>query len=543
MKREFNLIDEPWIRVLTSGFETKEVSLRTFFEKANEYRAFAGETEAQDVAILRFLLAIAYSVFARYHADGEPGEFEEEDDALERWQELWERESFPMVPIAKYFEDYYDRFWLFDEERPFYQVNEAKVGTYASAAKLNGAIAESNNKARMFSERAGDQKNRLTFSEAARWLIYLNGFDDTSSKESKESKKKGLALPSISTGWLGQLGIVFVEGEHLYQTVLLNLCFLKDGKELWEPVRIEHGKCATWELPESRKGERISTPVPQNLAALYTFQSRRIYLKRSENSNIIGYYILGGDIFEKTNAINEQMTIWSKKQDKNITFFTPKQHDSTKRLWREFPSVVKNDEKNNCPGIMNWISVLYGTKLLSEEIPVRIKMVSVEYEKRQKSSVTDSFDDGLSFHAHLLLKSGGIWQNWIENEIVLCELCAWEIRNLSVNLRKAAGDSGEISEGGFREIFYSWIDPVFRKWLANLEPEKHGQEYIEELRDAVRNTAYRLGRKMVEGIAEKAITGCWHSEKKNGKEDRRHYSVPEAYNYFRYRIKKIYEGS
>ena len=45
MKREFNLIDEPWIRVLTSGFETKEVSLRTFFEKANEYRAFAGETD------------------------------------------------------------------------------------------------------------------------------------------------------------------------------------------------------------------------------------------------------------------------------------------------------------------------------------------------------------------------------------------------------------------------------------------------------------------------------------------------------------------
>lgn len=66
MDREFNLIDEPWICVRDNGCEVKEISIRQVFEHAQDYTELAGETKTQDMAVLRFLLAMIYTVFSRY---------------------------------------------------------------------------------------------------------------------------------------------------------------------------------------------------------------------------------------------------------------------------------------------------------------------------------------------------------------------------------------------------------------------------------------------------------------------------------------------
>ena len=50
---EFNLLDEPWIRVMTKDYEIKEVSLTEVLIHSHEYTDFAGELEAQNVAVLR----------------------------------------------------------------------------------------------------------------------------------------------------------------------------------------------------------------------------------------------------------------------------------------------------------------------------------------------------------------------------------------------------------------------------------------------------------------------------------------------------------
>ena len=61
MDREFNLIDEPWICVRDNGCEVKEISIRQVFEHAQDYTELAGETKTQDMAVLRFLLAVIYT--------------------------------------------------------------------------------------------------------------------------------------------------------------------------------------------------------------------------------------------------------------------------------------------------------------------------------------------------------------------------------------------------------------------------------------------------------------------------------------------------
>ena len=49
IKPEFNLLDEPWIRVRTRDCRIEEVSLKDVFVHAHEYEDLAGETAAQDV--------------------------------------------------------------------------------------------------------------------------------------------------------------------------------------------------------------------------------------------------------------------------------------------------------------------------------------------------------------------------------------------------------------------------------------------------------------------------------------------------------------
>ena len=67
----FNLLDEPWIRVITDyKGNMKEVSLVEFFRNAQTYKNFAGDMLIQDFAVMRFLLAIIHTVFSRFDASG-----------------------------------------------------------------------------------------------------------------------------------------------------------------------------------------------------------------------------------------------------------------------------------------------------------------------------------------------------------------------------------------------------------------------------------------------------------------------------------------
>ena len=249
---EFNLLRERWVRVRTQDCTVQEVSLTDALLHAHAYVDLAGEMPTQDAAMLRLLLAVLHTVFSRVDGNGVPAPFEEPRDALQRWGELWQLGHFPEQPIRDYLDKWQDRFWLFHPERPFWQVPEAKIGTEYTASKLNGELSESSNKLRLFSACTGAGKNGLSYAQAARWLLSVNGYDDTS------AKPKGKGLPSVGAGWLGKLGYLQAQGKNLFETLMLNLTFLQDGRELWEEDR------PCWELDVPRSAERTAadTAVP-----------------------------------------------------------------------------------------------------------------------------------------------------------------------------------------------------------------------------------------------------------------------------------------
>ena len=464
-------------------------------------------------------------------AQGEPRPLMQSDDALERWSELWQLGHFPAEPVRDYLEQWKDRFWLFHPTHPFWQVPQAKIGTEYGAAKLNGEMSESSNKLRLFPLYAGQSKEQLSYPQAARWLLCVNGYDDTS------AKPKGKGLPSVGAGWLGKIGFIQAQGDNLYETLMLNLTLLRDGRECWG----ESKPC--WELEAPKSAERTEICCPDNPAQLLTLQSRRLLLHRT-GENVDGFCLLGGDFFPRENVFAEQMTIWRtmpiKKNEPVV--FVPCRHDPAKQFWREFPAVFCQDSGHR-PGVVCWIEKLQEKrlKLLDPRRKVHFRISGVQYGDKD-FFVNDSFSDSLTFQAGILDKIGRPWQSRIVREIERCEQTAALIGRFAQELAIAAGDRNENAGGAVRAQFYFAVDQPFRQWLQAIDQEQDDpDEAALRWQTRARSIAEKLGKQMVMEAGNAALKGRRIVVDKDKKTERTIlYTAPKAYNHFRTRLWEIY---
>lgn len=535
---EFNLLDEKWILVRKSDCTVDELSLTDALLKSHEYVELAGELPTQNVSILRLMLAVLHTVFSRYSPQGEPSPLYDSDDAEYRWKELWNAGRLPEKPIRDYLASVHDRFWLFHPERPFYQTEAAKIGTEYTASKLNGTVSESGNKIRLFCGCTGVQKSELSYSEAARWLLYVNNYDDTS------SKPKGKNLPSPGAGWLGKLGLITIRGNNLFETLVYNLILLnhkRNFSEVWGP------ECPAWEPDVPNTAERAEIPMPDNLSELYTLQSRRLWLNRDDNEKVIGYNLLGGDFFEKVDAFIEPMTVWSKVKgnERAGEKFQPRRHDSSVQMWREFSYAFETAEGSHIPGVVLW------TKYIKQMLPESRKLISFSIASVQYGDkdffVNDVFSDSLTFHTDLLTEIGEHWRAKITDEIKKCDESAAALRFLAKDIELAAGSAEDtvlkraVVERA-REQYYYEIDLPFRNWLERIDPNweivsEQEEQALREWHETAKRIALRIGQELVESAGTAAIVGRAVKDK-NDKE--RYYSAPDAYRYFKIKLNEIY---
>ena len=535
---EFNLLDEKWILVRKSDCTVDELSLTDALLKSHEYVELAGELPTQNVSILRLMLAVLHTVFSRYSPQGEPSPLYDSDDAEYRWKELWNAGRLPEKPIRDYLASVHDRFWLFHPDRPFYQTEAAKIGTEYTASKLNGAVSESGNKIRLFCGCTGVQKSELSYSEAARWLLYVNNYDDTS------SKPKGKNLPSPGAGWLGKLGLITIRGNNLFETLVYNLILLnhkRNFSEVWGP------ECPAWEPDVPNTAERAEIPMPDNLSELYTLQSRRLWLNRDDNEKVIGYNLLGGDFFEKVDAFIEPMTVWSKVKgnERAGEKFQPRRHDSSVQMWREFSYAFETAAGSHIPGVVLW------TKYIKQMLPESRKLISFSIASVQYGDkdffVNDVFSDSLTFHTDLLTEIGEHWRAKITDEIKKCDESAAALRFLAKDIELAAGSAEDtvlkraVVERA-REQYYYEIDLPFRNWLERIDPNweivsEQEEQALREWHETAKRIALRIGQNLVESAGTAAIVGRAVKDK-NDKE--RYYSAPDAYRYFKVKLNEIY---
>lgn len=548
--KAFNLLDEPWIRVMLPDCTVREVSLTQALTQAHTFTALAGEMPTQDVAVLRLLLAVLHTVFERVDETGQNHPIHEADEALERWHALWQGKQFPEEPIRTYLDAWHERFYLFHPQRPFYQVNALDRGTAYRTSKLNGAISESGKpneppqKPRLFANRAGSEKDKLSYPEAARWLVSLIAFDDASGKPSVRKKHSKHEMntqvsepekgPSIGLGWLGKLGLIVAQGENLFETLMLNLVMLNHKSECW-------GKnVPTWELPQPRTQERCLISIPDNQAQLLTLQSRRVQLLR-EGNQIVGYRLLGGDYFDESNAFSEQMTLWMivKGKDSRPNIFLPKRHDASRKIWREFSSIVAEKDEHALPGIVRWQRVLQSEEFIPSHRLARFQIISAQYDSKN-CSMTDTFSDALGFHLGLLTDAGKTWVDQILTEIRIVDELAQRAWILGAHIEQAAGGGGDALGNQMKEQLYDRIDIPFRRFLASVDPaDNDGQrrDRLDKWRQEARGITLALGREAAHQAGQAAFIGRTIENRK--KKEKHHYSLPEAYNQFLSQVNKL----
>ncbi|MDN5357334.1 MAG: system Cascade subunit CasA [Candidatus Methanomethylophilaceae archaeon] len=493
---EFNLLDKPWILVLREDGTAEEVSITEAFRHAHKIRSLAGELSAQDLAVMRMLLAILYAVYLRMDQDGNESEIEDEDEAVERWKALWDKKKFDIDQIERYLDQYKERFWLFHPKVPFYQAVIDK-GTRYSASKLIGELSESENKLRLFGNRSGDGKTSIDYAEAARWLIYLNAFDDTSSKPTV----RGEGLPSSGAGWMGKLGLIYSEGNNLFETLMLNLVMTDyngepfvDGKAFWES--------------EPSIEERVNIPIPGSPIEMLTLQSRRILLER-DGEEVTGYRLMGGDIVQKENALVEQMTVW-RKNDEDM--WTPKRHDPSRLMWRDFSAIVSKSEGSLKPGVVRWASTLVRRGFFPYD-HVTFRIGGVKYANKDFFA-EDFIDDAMSFNSELLGNLGESWTLRIVDAIGRTEKCVFFFGNYAKGLSIESGNDPEgnsvkqASEYAKSLAYYS-LDGPFRKWLFSIDPGKDDEEErLNEWMENVYSTIVNeLGERLFREAGVKALIG------------------------------------
>lgn len=538
--REFNLLEEPWIRVMKSTGEIETKSILDVLFSAQDYMKLAGENEAQNAPVLRLLEAILLTTFYRYDVDGGPSEIEDVSDALDRWESLWNLKHFPKCPIETYIQPYADRFWLIDDENPFMQTKAAERGTEYKTSKLIGDLSESNNKTRIFQSRNLEGKEEIDFQEAARWLLFVNAYDDVSGKKSatlkKYEKETGKKADSPGAGWLGRIAQVYARGENLFQTLMYNLVFLKSSNEIWD----EMTPC--WEKAR-RDGERVQVAPPNNPAQLFTLSSRRLLLK-IKNKKVIGYYSMGGDFFKSDTIQNgyfvEKNSLYRyvKGTKTKPSAFVLRRHDPARQIWRDFSNLLIKTDSNEVPGVVKWLGLLESENVLNSDAMIYFDTCSVQYGEKD-FFITDITGDSLTLHLSMLNNKYKSYQVGVEDVVRVCTELANATGYLARNIAISSGASGdsvlkaESTKG--KELFYSLIDPAFRKWISELDLEVNDFEfYKNNFFSVLKELTRKVIRQYEEKISVRSLGGCYFEDK--------HYSLPESINIYQAQVNKILGG-
>ena len=186
----FDLVERPWIMVhRRADGRVEEVSIREAFARAGEFRTLLGEVPTQTFALVRMLLAILHRA-----VDGpvDPAD----------WHALWRDRDLPMSDIDGYLDEYRDRFDLLSPEQPFYQVAELRPEK-SQVFGLTKLIADVPAGAPYFTTRLKRGVERISFAEAARWVVHCQAFDPSGIKTGDRDRrvKGGKATRSA---WVGR---------------------------------------------------------------------------------------------------------------------------------------------------------------------------------------------------------------------------------------------------------------------------------------------------------------------------------------------------
>ncbi len=508
----FDLTSQPWLPVLLRDGAEKELSLAEVFERAEEIRRMPGDLPTQEFALVRLLLAVLYDAL-----DGGPS-------TREDWGELWAAgaEGFPSDQVAAYLSRHRERFDLLHPERPFFQVADLRTAK-DEIFPLDRIVADVPNNERFLTMRAHGAQ-RLSFAEAARWVVHAHAWDVSGIKSGAvgDSRVKAGKVYPQGVGSAGMLGGVLAEGDSLRETLLLNLIPREDD----DLLRHDEADLPVWRRPLPCEAGPLSDAEsgPPGPRALYTWQARRVRLHH-DGHDAYGVVLAYGDPLPYRDMHGrEPMTGWrrSELQEKRLRrspVYLPRTHDPARTAWRGLaslitgypPESVQKAGKNAAPGItprvLEWLGrMAEESEALGQDRLIRARLLGCVYGTQQ-SVVADVVDDSLSLSVVLLSQHDTRLRDAALHAVQLAETAVWLLGNLAAGLAEAAGGDQATPREETRDRGFGELDGPFRQWLAGLKPGVNADEQLENWRRTAHGLVLALGLELVASSSDAAWEG------------------------------------
>lgn len=534
VSQSFNLTTDPWIKVIqTDTGQEKCVSLIEFFSHAQDYRQFAGEMRSQDLAIMRFLLAILTTVYSRYNAEDEPylwakidsdtmqvtsieDDEEIEDDLLDTWNQLYQAGKFSEI-VIEYLKRYSDRFDMFGDH-PFYQVTTADYDALVPSNKriekgkgqvlvkqLNRRISESGNTPSIFAPKTGEWKNSINIDELVRWLITYQNFTGVTDKTKIETKDKF----SNSAGWLYRLNPVYVQGQTVFETLMLNL---KLGGKNIDLLALQK---PVWEYEiKDYIAIRKQQVVPNNLAELYTTWSRILHIEWQDDRHPL-IFSAGIPIFEATGAFIEPMTTW--RIDKNTGEYRPAVKGLRSlgiSMWRNFGSYVDvhSDSGQPEPGIVNWLHEIrdQDTSVIADDKLIMLASATLISDGNATSQAPAvEVTDDMQLQADVLFdpEIAKYWPVRIEEVIGVTQNVGKDFYHFALTLGQIRNVDARVFAGNLSAKFYQNLNEPFKEWLAQLTGVDDRDQKIKQWKKQLRNILNDTVHDVMKSSSPRDISG------------------------------------
>lgn len=513
----FNLVREPWIRVVDHDGLARLVSLAGLLEQAPEIRQISGELPTQDMAILRLTLAILHRALDGYA----PTSTDDTPASVEAFDQHWHDAVVPAV--MKYLSKHENRFNLFDQTAPFFQVAgmETAKGEFSDLSKL---VADMPTGEPYLTTRSARDIKSIEPAEAARWLVHLHAYDTSGIKTGVvgHPRAQGGRVYPEGTGWTGQLGLVYLLGATLKTTLLLNL---------WAVLLSDEER--TLDLPPWECPAQTLQPVadlrnrPYGPVDVYTWQPRRVLLHGGP-AGVTGVLVTYGDRFilqERQGTVRrEPMSLWrySKPQSAKYKYEVQmtRKHRTGSALWRGIAAVLPGTSPSGSsgkePGPAPTAIVQHAQRLSSANSPllqnglVRYQAVGLEYGA-QEAVVDDIFEDGLDIPASVLGTERKDARNSAIHAAKQAQHGARALADLARGLARAAGahDDGAIGRGDRAyEQAYAALDRPYRDWLRTSLANVNDLSVAEAAWDkAARRILERQGEALVRSAPDRAWRG------------------------------------
>lgn len=332
----FNLIQKPWIPVVTPDFRVKEVSLMELYETWEILQEIQADNPPTTLAIYRLLLAIMHRAYQ--------GPRDED-----HWEEILEDNG---MAVIAYLKEHCDRFDLFHPDYPFMQDPILPIHKTDDIYKFHTMSTS-----QVFSHEHEWSGYSITLPQAARLLVRLQGFDITSLRAfyvgQTSGNRTGVNTPTINAA------NVLVRGSTLKNTLLFNL--LRYDPRSAYPSEVNGDDLPAWET-NSYAGKPKKT-VPKGYISYLTFPWRRLRLF-VEDGEVRKLAITMGNAFpDKVSPQQWESGIAYREGQ-------PLRLSLNKQLWRDADSFIHSQGENYRPRIIDWLAELKSEEDLIDDIMI-----------------------------------------------------------------------------------------------------------------------------------------------------------------------------